>query len=255
MIVASFALAASTSMPVVVADESPPTKAEVIALMEQGPLTQETWPAWRDYYVRLFYAYEIDESDEFYTRLYAFLGDQADQNQGNLIGEFADDPIAGILLSRCYIDLRADSERAEEACRNALAIGDPSGMSTLMLVDVLLMSVRLHEPNELTSEEIAKLQEAEKHLELIEQTVPQAKLSIFYGLLAWNRNEIESAVKFLKQATIDHPNSSLTTFIYLSAWLDLKDTHETDDGDNCTMCWAISGQSKNSGNSCPRTLR
>lgn len=116
LIVASFALAASTSMPVVVADESPPTKAEVIALMEQGPLTQETWPAWRDYYVRLFYAYEIDESDEFYTRLYAFLGDQADQNQGNLIGEFADDPIAGILLSRCYIDLRADSERAEEKC-------------------------------------------------------------------------------------------------------------------------------------------
>ncbi len=48
----------------VTAADPPPTVEDVRELMEKQPLTAETWPTWRDYYVRLYYAYDVGEPKE-----------------------------------------------------------------------------------------------------------------------------------------------------------------------------------------------
>lgn len=223
-VIAAIAFTLVNPRAAICAEDSPPTKADVISLMERRPLTAESWPEWRDYYVRLYYAYDVNEPEAFNNRLHDYWGAIAAENGGQLSSEFSDDPIAWILVSRHYLK-KGDATQAEDASRKAVALNAPLAIGELNLAAVLLTIVRMHHPKELSSEDRARLDEVEKLLVVVEQTVPQAKLSQYFGMLDWNRNNMASAIRHLRQAALDHPYQPTVTIMYLSAWL--SDNHAT----------------------------
>ena len=88
-----------TFFAVSIALADPPSADDVNQLMENQPLTDETWPQWRDYYTRLYFAYDVAEPDEFYDQIREFIGGKAAQNNGDLPEELASDPVAWIVLA------------------------------------------------------------------------------------------------------------------------------------------------------------
>lgn len=206
------------------ADEPPPTRAEVTALIDQQPLDKKSWPSWRDHYIRLYYAYETGEPIEFYDRIYAFIGAEAKQNQGELPSPYAEDLISWLILSRYYLRIEHDNTKAEAAARKALSLGDPSGLSSSNLASVLLSTVRPRQSDPLTPEDRVKLDEAEQRLQLLERTVPQSRPSFYYGLLAWKRGDLKAAIPLLKQGALDYPHQPSIAANYLSACLSNRDS-------------------------------
>lgn len=199
----------------------PPTAADVQALVKKQPLTAETWPKWRDYYVRLYYEYEVGEPIEFYEQIGEFFGGIASANKGTLTGPWATDPMAWIALSHHIRRTAPDSvERCEEASRRALALGDPSGMSSLNLAWALIEVARhSSKPDQLTAECRQKLMEAEKLLRIVEQTAPQARLSYERGSIAQLQGEKAAALRLFRQGAFDHPKDSRFAANYLALWL------------------------------------
>jgi tetratricopeptide (TPR) repeat protein len=189
--------------------------------MEQHPLTTETWPVWRDYYVRLYYAYEVGEPKDFYERIRAFIGAIASPDGRTLPQDWAADPVAWVILSghlqKSSPELLLESI---EASRRALALGDPSGMSSLSLAQSLIgMVAHVRTPGELTADSEQKLTEAEDLLQAVEQAAPQARLSFLRGLIAWFRGEQAAAIPLLRQGTFDYPAESTYAATYLGIWL------------------------------------
>lgn len=207
------------------AADPPPTVEEVRELMEKQPLTAETWPTWRDYYVRLYYAYDVGEPKEFYERIGGFVGELASQNAGVLPGVWADDPVAWIALANHYRRSEPGfTERFEQASRKAVALGDPEGMSSLKLAGALVSVVREQSKTASLSPELRqKLDEAEERLGIVERAAPAARLSFVRGLILWHRGEHAAAWPLLRQGAVDHPKDSGPTTIYLSLWLGSKD--------------------------------
>jgi Zn-dependent protease with chaperone function len=214
------ALAAGT----VRADSPPPTADDVLALMKTRPPTAKVWPAWRDYYVRLYWAYEVGEPNEFYDQLDAFIGGVAAQNQGNLPGDWASDPVAWIVLSGHF--LRSDPDgtaQAEAASRKAMALGDPVGMSSFALARALVaVAQRGGEPGRVDADVRRKLREAEDLLDAVRHKAPQARLSFVRGMVAWQRGEAAQAMPLLRQGALDHPKQSQCAATFLALWFSSK---------------------------------
>jgi Zn-dependent protease with chaperone function len=202
------------------APEAALTADDVRRLMQEQPLSVETWPAWRDYYERLQFEYEIGEPIEFYDRLNWFVGGLATQDGGTLQGEIADDPVAWLLLSNYFRRSRPPlSEQAMAAARHAVELGDPTGMSSLHLASSLIANVGQQAPaGELTHEQQRQLDEAEQLLNVVERRSPQSRLSFSRGLIHWCRGNEPEALRLLRQGAQDHSHSSYSVG-YLSRWM------------------------------------
>ena len=211
-----------------IAVEKTPTAEDVRDLMEHQPLTLDTWPKWREYYVSLYYVTDAREPQEFYEKLYEFIGNVTSQNGGTLSGEFENDPVAWGIFAR-YLSRQAihDFPACERAAEKAITLGDPMGMSSHALTYVLIY----HYPHfdqsdkkEITAESRQKLAKAEELLLEVERAAPLAKLSFSRGLITAIRGEIETAIPLLKQATLENPYNADIAATYLSYWLIKNDS-------------------------------
>jgi Zn-dependent protease with chaperone function len=198
----------------------PPPTAEEVKKLVASPLTAESWPVWRDYYVRLYYATEVGEPPEFYTKIREFMAGIAAMNNGELTGDLAADPVAWINLSR---HLRSSSReflaQSESASRRALAQGDPAGMSSHNLAESLIYHGQPwaragDQPSDLEE----KLIEAERLLAVVARAAPEARLSWLHGLIAWYRNQTAEALKQLRRATDEFPKQSVFAIQYMMLW-------------------------------------
>lgn len=200
---------------------APPTAAEVQRLMDEQPVSVETWPLWRDYYVRLYYAYDVGEPEDFYLRLGKYVGQLAQENQGNLPGALKDDPVAWIILSSHLTQTALHAhDPAVAAAREAVELGDPQAISSQRLANALVAAVSVeHKPGELPREAQDQLWEAQNLLEDVQRTVPDARLDFSRGQIAWLRGEPDKAIPLLRQGALDHAAVPHYAVHYLSLWL------------------------------------
>ncbi|MBS0266318.1 MAG: M48 family metalloprotease [Planctomycetes bacterium] len=201
-----------------IAEEHPLNTAAVREMMDTQPLSEATWPVWREYYVRLHYDYEANEPVEFYDTLRDFLGEQAKQHDDSLPGIWAQDPVAWTILSTYHKRSdSADLSRAIADCRQALALGDPEGISSYGLASVLIqqLSNTLSKNSESTAPPEA-LVEIEKRLDEVDRQAPTARLSFYRGLVASFRGETKLALTLLRQGVLDHPHRAACATTYLA---------------------------------------
>lgn len=202
------------------APEATLTADDVRRLMQEQPLSLETWPAWRDYFARLQFEYDIGEPIEFYDRLFGFVGGIAAQGGGPLQGELANDPVAWQLLSEYFRRSRPPlSEQSIAAARRAVELGDSAGMASHRLASSLIESIQYQATaGKLTPEQQRRLDEAEQLLNLVERRSPQSRLSFMRGLIEWCRGNDPAALRLLRQGAQDHWHSSYAAG-YLTRWL------------------------------------
>jgi Zn-dependent protease with chaperone function len=207
------------------AAEGVPTAQDVRELMDKTPMTEATWPAWRDYYVRLYFAYDVDEPQEFYERMREFVGATAVQKQGDLPEEWKDDPVAYVVLTYYFMG-KSEIDRAVESGRRAVALDRDSPMASFILAVTLIWQTRTDFKwgTPLTAEQDRRIAEAETLLTHVEQEVPQARLIHWRGEIALFRDQRAAALPLLLQGTRDYPKRSNFAIEYLSVALGSAET-------------------------------
>lgn len=202
------------------ADDDPPTEADVQQLMESKPLNSETWPEWRDYYVRLEHAYDVAAPDDFYYALRSFVGGLATGELDQLPAGFANDPVALVVLAGYLADEHPERpRRALVVARQALASGDPQGIATSRLARHLITVAGAEKGRDsLSPEGNQLLAEASELLDQLATSYPQARLKIMRGLIALHRDE-PNALDLLKQGADESPVQSGFAVNYLSMFV------------------------------------
>src|SRR5262249_43058154 len=120
------------------------------SLSELTPLSRETWPIWRDAYIRTYFddTEDVERERRFYDQVRGFITASTAGSDGSLPKELANDPIAWIALSSAYLHRNDDAgprfatehelSAAEDAGRKAVALGDPQGIASYNLAAVLI---------------------------------------------------------------------------------------------------------------------
>lgn len=196
----------------------PPSATEVQELIRSKPLNAENWPAWRYFFVRLYYAYDVGVPKEFYDRIGEFFGGLSRQNGGALPAAFADDPVAWIAFAQHLRDLKPlPTDQVIAASRRALAAGDPWAMSSHTLALNLVITDQAQTSAGGGSR--AALDEAERLLKSVDQRAPQSRVSYYRGQIALARGDKAAALPLLRQAAFDFPRTSVYAVQYLQLWL------------------------------------
>lgn len=193
----------------------PPTAEEVDQLVKEHPLTIETWPLWRDYYVRLYFA-DVGEAPTFYEFLRAFHHESLQEQHPE---EWQTDPIIWVI--RCH-RLLAERNPAEcpitvEFANKALLLGDPDGISSMCLAKSLIQNVLSQDIGKsLTEPQQVQLDQAEKLVEHVSQLSPRNSVSGERGMIALARNDRKKATEQFKQATEENPTKEWIASQYLA---------------------------------------
>jgi Zn-dependent protease with chaperone function/Flp pilus assembly protein TadD len=204
--------------------ESPPTAQDVRDLMEHVPLSDATWPKWRDYFVRLYFDYDVEEPKEFYERLRDFIGELATRHQGTLPDEWTGDAIAWTILAHYHMR-RSEADRAVEADRKAVSLDAQSPIASLDLAICLIWRIRIASQGQsLNAEHEKQLVEVEALLARVAGSAPQARLTYWRGVIAMLRGQIPTAIPLLLQGTRDFPRRSHVAVDYLMTALGSNDT-------------------------------
>lgn len=207
-------------------DAAPPTAQEVRELMERGPLSHAAWPDWRNYYVRLFFAYDVDEPKAFYEQVCEFLGQMASRHEGKLPDEFEQDAVAWVALTHHYLQ-KSQTEPAVECARRARQLDRYSPISSLNLAQALLYQTRIDwKGGQLNSEDLRRVSEAEKLVASVQKRVPWARLDYWRGMVALLRGNTSDALRLLLQGTRDFPKQSGPAIEYLLGAITSNDRAE-----------------------------
>jgi Zn-dependent protease with chaperone function len=196
------------------------------------PLSRETWPLWREAYLRIFYDENQDKEREriFYEQIRSFFRAATAASAGSLPKEFTNDPMAWVAQAWTYLHLSGDGlsdaaqerylARAEEACRKGMALGDPQAVASYTLAVTLVYRRAFQDPNlPLTGEIERGFREAEERLSHVEQVSPQANVNLWRGKIAELRGDKKSAAELLERALRAHPKDAPTAAAYLESTL------------------------------------
>jgi Zn-dependent protease with chaperone function/tetratricopeptide (TPR) repeat protein len=209
---------------------APAPVANPFELTTRHPLTRETWPLWREVYVRIFFDDDQDRVQEevFHQQVRNYFGATVAKSDGSLPKELANDPIAWVALAWSYLHwaeatgpgstaCEEDLTRAEQASRKGIALGDPQAIASYSLASVLVYR-GLFQSNSrpLTGEMERNLIEAEERLRHVERISPRANLNLWRGQIARLRGDTKNAVVLLRRATELHPRSTTTALAYLT---------------------------------------
>ena len=192
-------------------------------------LSRETWPLFREAYLRLFFEDDQDPEREkrFYERVRIFFGAMATATGGSLTEEFATDPVAWVALAWTYLHLAGNdgpggSSRekslslAEDASRKGIALGDPQAIASYSLACSLVSRGLFQGPtNPLTGDMERRLAEAEERLRHVERVSARANVNLWRGHIASLRGDTKNAVVLLRRATEDRPYNIQAALAYL----------------------------------------
>jgi len=207
----------------------PVERADSFAAIADLPLTSATWPKWREVYTRIFFDEEIDSEKEkaFYEQVHAFFTELCGKSNNALPNDFQDDATAWIAwawtcLQRASESQPTDANRAtmlssaEDACRKAIALGDPQGIAMYSLAATLIQHVKLDggAPT-LTEESRNLLIAAEEQLRLAAEKSPAANVTLLHGEIAILRGDKENGLKLLRKAAEEHPQDDQSALVYL----------------------------------------
>ena len=191
------------------------------------PLSPESWPVWREAYVRIFLMTNRmrKRRSRSTNRSGTSSAATASVSGGSLPKEFADDPMAWVAMAWTYMYLAGDGlshaaqeryyTQAEEASRKGIALGDPQAIASYTLAVTHIFRRMSRDPNKpLTREVERKLSEAEDRLRHVEQVSPRANVNLWRGRIAELRGDTKTAAGLLGRAVEDHPKSARTAAAY-----------------------------------------
>jgi Zn-dependent protease with chaperone function len=195
------------------------------------PLSRETWPVWRETYIRTFYedfdGQNRQKEKRFYEHVRGFFYAAAAASGGSLPKEFADDPMAWAALAWAHVHVaggegllqagrQAELARAEEASRKGIALGDPQAMPSYSRAVACVIRARFLKSEGGAISEIQRgLGEAEERLRHVEQVSPRANINLYRGQIAALRGDMKQAEALFRKAVEDHPRSAYTAATYL----------------------------------------
>lgn len=210
---------------------APAPAADPFAVIGDRPLSMETWPLWRDVFVRICYDDTTDPEQDraFYERVRAFISATAAASGGTLPKELAGDPMAWVALAYSHLHLAREDrpggavrveelDRAEAASRKGIALGDTQAIPSFSLAEILvsrdrdLLEGKRQPP---TAERARRLDEAEARLQRVAQVSPRANVTYWRGLIAELRGDPKAAADLLRRSTEEHPRSAPAAMAYL----------------------------------------
>lgn len=191
------------------------TADDVQRLVDDHPLSVETWPLWRDFYIRLFFI-DAGEPEEFYDRLNEF---HSEASQAEKPSEWESDAIVWVIRTNERRRRAVETNNmasAMEAAEKALSLGDPEGISSMNLAIMIIQQAALMQRPHRTSVEFGlMLADAENHLASVSQKSPQAKLTAWYGLIACLRGDRAKGISLLEKAADERPSNEWIAIQYI----------------------------------------
>ena len=209
---------------------APVPAADPFRVMKDHPLTGESWPFWREVYLRIFFDDNTDPAQDriFYEQVRAFFTATVAASGGSLPKGFASDPIAWIVVASNHLHQAGDDTRgiaareeelarAEAASRKAIAIGDPGAIVSYSLARILVLRSLPQGVASLPTGEMARrLAEAEERLRYVERNSPRANVNLWRGRIAELRGDAREAEVLLRRSTEEHPRSAQSASAYLT---------------------------------------
>jgi Zn-dependent protease with chaperone function len=202
---------------------------EVSKLLSGPPLSEESWRAWRDVYVRFQFQVATNEPviRDFEDRINHYFLQLATAANGALPEAHQNDPIAWIALSQAYrADARASGaaamngpiiDRADDALRKAIELGDPRAYASFSLAWSIVLRIATQGSNTTLSTRTAtKLGEADELLAKVERVSPEADLNGIRGFIAELRGDRSNAARLFQKALEKSPDSEIYAVKYLN---------------------------------------
>jgi Zn-dependent protease with chaperone function/tetratricopeptide (TPR) repeat protein len=216
--------------------QAPTSAANALDAVLARPLTRETWPDWRETYIRIFYEDDLnpEKEDRFYEQTRVFFRLAAGVAGDSLPQELAHDPMAWVATARTFMHLAAEGlshsskerllDRAEEASRKGVALGDPRAIASYTLAETLVRRGLSRDTNQpLTTDLEQGLSEAEERLRHVEQVSPRANVDLWRGLIAKLRGDKQKVAALLGKAVDDHPKNATVAVAFLMNTMDAGD--------------------------------
>jgi len=209
----AWGLAVVFSAQPVVAGEEPaaPTAAEIAKMLDENPLSEDSWPLWRDRYVQWYFD-RSGETDDFGEAIGEFVGAQAESHGGDLPAYLARDAVAWSLLAYHLMNNEGSSDvlrlqRSEQACRKAIELdpeflGGHGALAVNLAVQVMNASSGLTE-----DEKQNKLEEAKRAVQSYSEASPQARPAWYRGVIAMAEKRYAEAEALFREGSDDYPNS------------------------------------------------
>ncbi|MFO0953598.1 MAG: M48 family metalloprotease [Isosphaeraceae bacterium] len=197
------------------------------ARLTSEPLTVQTWPKWREVYLERFYNDDHEISARFHERVADFLGGLTHAPGPDLPGPLAQDPVAWVALGDTAVRTAwpgrpavADFDRAEQAYRRAIALGDPRAVGSYSLA--VTLTLRAEAGGRPPSEFEGSLAEAKRLLDRVASASTAADVDLWLGRIAIAKGDYEGSFPFLERAVADHPKSEWAARSYMTALVSTK---------------------------------
>jgi Zn-dependent protease with chaperone function len=224
------ALVLSALMPAAGAVEVPPgvtvpadtpSREAIAALLEQEPPSLETWPVWRERYLRWFFD-SSDATEEMDDRLAAFVAGRLTPD-GTAVDRPLDEDAAAWMLFRRHLvhsssDDRADVTRlSETAARRAVELAPESAATWCTLAWALTLGGFSRDRGDAPAGSMQRWNDAEAALARTLELHPDYPSAAIEGTIALQRGDYAKARVRLAQGVQDRPRSESVTLLYLQA--------------------------------------
>ena len=213
-----FAVAAAVEPP----PAAPPSKEAIALLLAEEPLSLDTWPVWRERYLRWYFD-RSGATDEMDEALRSFIGERLSPAGDAVAPPLDDDPVAWSLFSRFLFDTLADRDRAEAirraeaAAKRAVELAPDSAPVQSTLASQLVFNL-LMMPDDGDPAVRQRLRtDAEAAIAATIRLSPDYRSATLEGLLAFEHRDFGRARKLLQQGTEDHPRNQTVAIFYLQA--------------------------------------
>lgn len=187
-----------------------PSASEVAALLAKEPITEASWPVWRQRLLD-WLGDKTRSTDAAYMAAQKFSLGLADAG-GTLPARFSDDYLAWYFLGGAYIDKQpptdADFQKAESAYRRVTALKPEFARSYRNLARTYIMQAKPAPNSPMGALHDPRLAKAEELLQEAARRDPALPLKGYHGLIAAVRGMNPTAMTLFSQAMAQEPENS-----------------------------------------------
>ena len=213
-----FAVAAAAEPP----PAAPPSKEAIALLLAEEPLSLDTWPVWRERYLRWYFD-RSGATDEMDDALRSFIGERLSPSGDAVAPPLDADPVAWSLFSTLLFGTPPDQDRAaairqaEAAATHAVELAPDSApaQSTLASTSVYGLLMMPEDGDPAVRQRLRT--DAEAAIAATSRLSSDYRSATLEGLLAFDRRDFGRARKLLQQGTEDHPRNQTVALFFLQS--------------------------------------
>ncbi len=187
-----------------------PTAAEVQNWLRKEPMTEASWPAWKER-LTAWFGDRTRQTDAAYRAAEQFCRSLTPA-AGILPMKYANDHLTWYFLGGAYLAGKpaGDLPHAEFAYRRCIAIAPSFARGHRNLAHVLVVQARSPNGGSGIPADFGRLQEADRELAEARRLEPALPVAGVASLIALNRGQFNEAEQLLERELADHPDDSGT---------------------------------------------